>query len=588
MRAITGLIGKRNTANYRVTTTTATIGIRGSGFTAAYNPDGSLSVTTELDAIEVCNAGGCVGLTAGESALVMNNTRAPSRVGVRAPIPTPGLRQDPQAAGNQVNRDGTPRYLPASVAPSSGLTVAYTHSYPESYSINPTQVGPDEQTETIFSGNQLTQFSFNQNLESRGIAGRAIDSGRTTYTDTDTDTAASETGHVGQYGSADFVGWGTWKEGERSFSTFDEVSNVNYLSYVVGKPTALNEMPSGYFQSDAEYALAGGTAYSSTLGKGTLLNTSSLRANFSEGSAYAQLNTSFDDNGSNVDVNLYSDIRIEGNQIRYDCGDYVSGFFVGANATRAALTYRSWYDDSVAGSVSGAAVFDRSNELVPQNMYLSGNFNYEGDAVGTPSTRVNAFIGNMVDARYRGLRFFNDGTANYEGYPEESGSVGYISSGDFIGWGRWASGSRGTENGYTDIANLHYVVGQPTAVMPTSGTAVYSVIGNTTPTSGVYGSGSYFEGTLDSASLSANFGTSKVTASVTTSFNPNTPLTDTMTITGSTFKNSTSMQGFFSGTNASHAGLSYTGPLETGAGFGTGTFAGAVVFGPQQQQTARP
>ncbi|MES2400256.1 MAG: FecR family protein, partial [Pseudomonadota bacterium] len=77
MRAITGLIGKRNRENYKVTTTTATIGIRGSGFTAGYNPDGSLGVTTELDAIEVCNAGGCVGLTAGESVRVANSTDAP-------------------------------------------------------------------------------------------------------------------------------------------------------------------------------------------------------------------------------------------------------------------------------------------------------------------------------------------------------------------------------------------------------------------------------------------------------------------------------------------------------------------------------
>jgi hypothetical protein len=84
MRAITGLIGKRNRENYKVTTTTATIGIRGSGFNVGYNPDGSLGVTTELDGIEVCNAGGCVGLTAGESVRVVNSTDAPVRTNVRA------------------------------------------------------------------------------------------------------------------------------------------------------------------------------------------------------------------------------------------------------------------------------------------------------------------------------------------------------------------------------------------------------------------------------------------------------------------------------------------------------------------------
>ncbi|MBC7707109.1 MAG: FecR domain-containing protein, partial [Rhodoferax sp.] len=64
MRAVTGLIGKRNHDNYKVTTTTATIGIRGSAFNLAYNPDGSLSVSTELDEIEVCTRAGCVGLKA--------------------------------------------------------------------------------------------------------------------------------------------------------------------------------------------------------------------------------------------------------------------------------------------------------------------------------------------------------------------------------------------------------------------------------------------------------------------------------------------------------------------------------------------
>ena len=36
MRAITGLIGKRNRDNYKLTTTTATIGIRGSGFSVLH------------------------------------------------------------------------------------------------------------------------------------------------------------------------------------------------------------------------------------------------------------------------------------------------------------------------------------------------------------------------------------------------------------------------------------------------------------------------------------------------------------------------------------------------------------------------
>jgi hypothetical protein len=110
MRAITGLIGKRNRENYKVTTTTATIGIRGSGFSVGYNPDGSLGITTELDAIEVCNAGGCVGLTAGESVRVINSSEAPERTNVRAKVPTPapgpgsGRGRQPDQVQRQVQR----------------------------------------------------------------------------------------------------------------------------------------------------------------------------------------------------------------------------------------------------------------------------------------------------------------------------------------------------------------------------------------------------------------------------------------------------------------------------------------------------
>ena len=101
MRAITGLIGKRNRDNYKVNTATATIGIRGSGFNVGYNPDGTLSVTTELDAIEVCTAGGCIGLTAGESVKVLNNTQAPVRTNVRATVPTPPPAQEALIATQQ-------------------------------------------------------------------------------------------------------------------------------------------------------------------------------------------------------------------------------------------------------------------------------------------------------------------------------------------------------------------------------------------------------------------------------------------------------------------------------------------------------
>jgi FecR protein len=106
MRAITGLIGKRNRDNYKVTTTTATIGIRGSGFSMAYNPDGTLGVTTELDAIEVCTQAGCVGLNVGESVVVTDASSLPRRTFVRATWNAPNPNRKVTARNDDVDAQG--------------------------------------------------------------------------------------------------------------------------------------------------------------------------------------------------------------------------------------------------------------------------------------------------------------------------------------------------------------------------------------------------------------------------------------------------------------------------------------------------
>jgi hypothetical protein len=106
MRAITGLIGKRNRDSYKVTTTTATIGIRGSGFSMGYNSDGTLGVTTELDAIEVCTQAGCVGLNVGESVIVTDASSLPRRTFVRASWNTPNPNRKVTARNEDVDAEG--------------------------------------------------------------------------------------------------------------------------------------------------------------------------------------------------------------------------------------------------------------------------------------------------------------------------------------------------------------------------------------------------------------------------------------------------------------------------------------------------
>lgn len=106
LRAVTGLIGKRNPANYKVITPTAVVGIRGSAFRVFFNAQGLVEVAGEQDEIEVCTRAGCVGVTAGESVLVPSDQRLPVYTNTRAllPLPPPQL---PHAAGEQVRFDGS-------------------------------------------------------------------------------------------------------------------------------------------------------------------------------------------------------------------------------------------------------------------------------------------------------------------------------------------------------------------------------------------------------------------------------------------------------------------------------------------------
>ncbi|PUA96512.1 FecR family protein [Acidovorax sp. 107] len=105
MRALTGLIGKRNPANYKVVTPTAVVGIRGSAFLLAIDANGEVFVSGEQDEIEVCTQAGCVGVTAGEAVLVVSDQELPVYTHTRALLPVPQV-QTPLLAGDQLDVQG--------------------------------------------------------------------------------------------------------------------------------------------------------------------------------------------------------------------------------------------------------------------------------------------------------------------------------------------------------------------------------------------------------------------------------------------------------------------------------------------------
>ncbi|MBL7091066.1 FecR family protein [Acidovorax sp.] len=118
MRALTGLIGKRNPANYKVVTPTAVVGIRGSAFLLAIDANGQVFVSGEQEEIEVCTRAGCVGVTAGEAVLVVSDQDLPVYTHTRALLPVPQV-QTPLLAGDQLDVQGRRAFVYIVPAPVS-------------------------------------------------------------------------------------------------------------------------------------------------------------------------------------------------------------------------------------------------------------------------------------------------------------------------------------------------------------------------------------------------------------------------------------------------------------------------------------
>ena len=337
MRAITGLIGKRNRANYKVTTTTATIGIRGSGFSAGYNPDGSLGVTAEKDAIEVCSGGTCVGVVAGESVRVNSSNEPPVRTTNRASVPTPGNAQDVVTVGNQTASDGGS--LLKDTRPSAAAAVPAV----------PPQTGTFTTLRVLSNYNAMsgsTTFASSGAAEPTSL----VDGKVTEFRNANaifTPVSAGAAKSIGTVTGGDFVGWGVWLTGTRTPIPPSAGMSADRLHYVVGIPTGL--MPT---TGTVSYSMIGSTAPTRADGVVGSLTSATFSANFATGYASASLVANF---GGPSYTTSASTMSISGSGFS---GGSIQGNFFGANAARAGLVYGGV--DTTAGKYfSGSAVFQK-------------------------------------------------------------------------------------------------------------------------------------------------------------------------------------------------------------------------------------
>ncbi len=351
LRTITGLIGKRNRDNYKVFTATATVGIRGSAFYVHYNPDGSVSVSTEQDEIEVCTKGGCTGLAVGESVLVVSDEALPSRTFVRATLPLPPPDQPAWVAGNQTNPDGSSSILPpfSSPQPPTDETVTGLAAVFSSGNDAPGNATP---VAAVASGN-----------ETNGVSSSTFSSGQLVRHQDGLDgvlsqkvgTATGEKGAIGSPPSGDYIGWGYWAQGSRSLGA--NADNFQDVHYVVARPTPELSMPK---VGQVAYGLTGGTTPTATRDGVTTygqLVSGNLLADFSVSQVNLNLLTRFGE--INVPITANGTVTINGANFQgSSCCTSIKGLFAGNQADYAGLVYST--RSAPLGVVSGSAVFTRS------------------------------------------------------------------------------------------------------------------------------------------------------------------------------------------------------------------------------------
>lgn len=345
LRTITGLVGRSKRENYKVSTTVATIGIRGTEYSVTYG--NSISVTTGEGVIEVCNAAGCLILNSGETAHVEDNNTQPEMTDRRAEMPPPP--PDPLAtfiSGNS-GSGGFP-VLPS--GPGYSLAMAGLKTDDGLYNFidgpegNSNLDGQAQPTASIFDGSgALANFTSDGGLSvAAGATVGAISDG--------------------------IIGWGRWSSASLTEGV-GSPTGLQDVHYVVGIPTPAADM-AALGGMVGTYSLIGftyPTAYNSGTGVttvGTQPISGSLTADF--GSTYVSGNLSVP-----MGTNTYSTSwggGISGSNFSGSgsvfggsccgCGSSIEGFFAGANAARAGLVYQ--FSGTDYGTISGAAAFGQS------------------------------------------------------------------------------------------------------------------------------------------------------------------------------------------------------------------------------------
>lgn len=337
MRTITGLIGRSNRDNYKVTTNVATIGIRGTEYTGALNPaTGELVVNTGEGLVEVCNAAGCMLLASGESGIVSAGNSTPRRTDSRpqlSPAQPTGTALGVYSSSENRNASGSILPVSAPLVSGSANYVAFAGTASTFSDIGYVTTGS---VAAFDSASVLTSFQNGSDINSAGTI-------------------------AGGFSMDGVIGWGRWSTGARGNTGYAGTTPLVDFHYVAGTPTPSAEI-SGLNVINATYRLAGFTLPTSSTGIVGSAPSGTMNASFAGGTATLSLSVNVPIGGTVLDfssLGIFSNTGAGAATISGSSGGTtVKGFFAGSNASFAGLVYEL-SGGGALGSVNGALVFKK-------------------------------------------------------------------------------------------------------------------------------------------------------------------------------------------------------------------------------------
>ena len=348
LRTVSGLVGHKNRDRYQLKTTAATIGIRGTEFTVNFDGN-TLIMTTNHGSVDVCNQGGCLNATTGQTIKVVGGGKPKSsNETAKAAVAAPASGKAVFSAADLINLAAlAPVPAPATpaVLPATGTVLSLAI---------PTGGG------TVFNEVITGDLSYdeNKNLKKVSAPGKTIN--LRTFPATNS--------------SDGIITWGQAGAG----STYNNASNntsIDRLIYIAGttaNPANLANLAGTYnvFGSSAPFLVSGSSV--NTLGvANSVLNTSSLTFNFVNYTFGYNINVPTTINGTFnligtgglTPAGTFAATGVVTNPAAcaiacsgaFNGGNLVQGAFFGANGERAGLQY-GINTPSLNGQVYGNAV----------------------------------------------------------------------------------------------------------------------------------------------------------------------------------------------------------------------------------------